>query len=608
MQWNLQKNVRTEFLETYFNRLKKVCFFFVLLLLLPACSSLKNSPKQRTISTDLTDDSTRKQFYYYYYEGLRLLDNKEYDQALETLLLCYSIDSLNAGLNSDLGMLYASIGFMDESIRHFEKAVELQPANWWHNLRLINLLSEQKKYDRAIELTSKLQKRYPYRENVYFTLASLYTQTKEYNKAIETYDKLEKITDINEYLAFEKFRLYVQAGKPKKGVAEIEKLIEKYPAEIRYKVLRGDIYMQQKMPEKALEIYESVLAEDPQNPQVYLSLSDYYNAMNEAEKALEFIVEALKNEQLDVETKMGILGNYIENLVADKKKIDETEELFKLLIEYYPLEEQVHIYYALFLEFQERRDDMLEELETILYINPQNEAVWMQIFQIYFAKEDFEKAVATGSNAIENLPDNPAMYFYKSIAQAQLKDYDGALETSLKALTLFEDNGSGKKKLMSDIYSQIGDIYYNKDEKQKAFGAYESALKVYPGNIYTMNNYAYYLSLEKENLRHAERLSAKTVEMEPRNSTFLDTYAWILFQQEQYSLAKLYIERAIDNLESEKESGVLYDHYGDILWKNGDEEKALEMWKKALDTGLESDTLKQKIETKQYIEEKKQAE
>ena len=103
-----------------------------------------------------------------------------------------------------------------------------------------------------------------------------------------------------------------------------------------------------------------------------------------------------------------------------------------------------------------------------------------------------------------------------------------------------------------------------------------------------MNNYAYYLSLAGENLRRAEQLSAKTVEAEPKNSTFLDTYAWILYRQGSYSLAKFYIERAIDNLDPEEDNSVLYDHYGDILQASGEKEKAVEMWRKAQELGLDT--------------------
>lgn len=582
---------------------KSTGLFLIIFLVLTGCSSVKNK-NTTTYSLPRLSEAEEQQFYYNYYEGIRLRENGKYDQALDVFLFCYNIDSLNAGLNSDLGLIYGSIGQLDLAVEYMERTVRLQPGNWWYNIRLINMLSEQQKWDRAITLATDLQKRYPYKEDVYYMLASLYTQEKQYEKAIGAYDQMEKIVGVNEALSFEKFRLYVQAGKIKKGVAEIDKLVAEYPTETRYQVLRGDIYMEQKMPDKAFEIYQQVLEKDPQNAYVYISLSDYYNSIDQPEKAAESIVNALKNEQLDVNTKMEILGKYVERLIADEKKIDETEELFKLLVDHYPLEEQVHIYYAIFLQFQEREDDLIDVLETILYINPKNDGAWTQLIQIYLMRRDTEKLISITSKAIENMPEDLKFYFFKSIALVQEQKYEEALEVSLAAKEYFTDDSN--TALKSDLCAQIGDIYYNLQDKEKAFTAYEEALKLNPANVGAMNNYAYYLSLENANLKRAELLSAKTVELEPKNGTFLDTYAWVLYKQGNYSLAKYYIERALDNLDPEHEPGVIYDHYGDILWQNGNHEKALEMWQKAADSGLDTEELKQKIETKSLVTEAEQ--
>ena len=126
--------------------------------------------------------------------------------------------------------------------------------------------------------------------------------------------------------------------------------------------------------------------------------------------------------------------------------------------------------------------------------------------------------------------------------------------------------------------------------------AYELSLKANPANVYVMNNYAYYHSELNIELKKAELMSAKTVEKEPSNSTYLDTYAWIFYMQGNYSLAKFYIERAVDNLKPDYDAAVIYDHYGDILWKTNNTEKAKEMWIKALEKGIDTPEIKQKIE------------
>jgi tetratricopeptide (TPR) repeat protein len=95
-------------------------------------------------------------------------------------------------------------------------------------------------------------------------------------------------------------------------------------------------------------------------------------------------------------------------------------------------------------------------------------------------------------------------------------------------------------------------------------------------------------------------MSGKVVQANPDNPTYLDTYAWVLFKRGNYQLAKFYIETAIGNGGSE--NGVLVEHYGDILYKLGEKEKAIENWKKAQLLGDGSDVLGQKIKESRFIE------
>ncbi|MDD4969079.1 MAG: tetratricopeptide repeat protein [Paludibacter sp.] len=578
---------------------KKYYLCLLLFIGFISCSTTQKAVVETPKKVELSD-SARRQFDYFFYEGLRQKDDQQYDQALETFRLCIVIDSLDAGVQSEMGILYAITGFNDEAVKCLEKSIRLDPTNWWYNVRLISMYAELKNTKRAIEIAGNLQRIYPNREEVYTMLSSFYKDTKEYEKSIAAYDKLESLTGINETSSFEKFQLYMQLNKPQKGVAEIDKLVNKYPTETRYKVLRGDIFMQQKMPDKAFEIYQNVLKEDPENPYVYVSLSEYYKSANKPEKAMESIVSALKSDKLDVETKVSVLGQYVEKLAHDSTKLVETESLFKLLVDRYPMEEQVHGYYAVFLQYQKRNAEALSELETMININPKNDQTWIRMIQIYIGDKNFKQIIATTTKAIENLPKLPVWYFYRGIAQYQLADYREALATYQKGLPLIAAEQADMK---SDFYAQIADIYYKFEKKDSAFVNYEASLAANPKNIMVMNNYAYYMSLDKTDLKKAEKMSAKTVELEPKNSTYLDTYAWILYQEGNFSLAKFYIERAIDNLPKNEDSGILFEHYGDILWMNGkdtgkDDAKALQMWQKSYDSGNKTDALKTKIDNK----------
>ena len=59
-------------------------------------------------------------------------------------------------------------------------------------------------------------------------------------------------------------------------------------------------------------------------------------------------------------------------------------------------------------------------------------------------------------------------------------------------------------------------------------------------------------------------MSFKTIKAEPKNGTYLDTYAWILFMEERYHEAKIYIDQAIANLDSTQNNNTVIEHAGDI--------------------------------------------
>jgi tetratricopeptide (TPR) repeat protein len=568
--------------------------FIPILLLFISCSTPKKLAMSSLVKPEISD-SDRRKFDYFYFEGLKQKDNQQYDQALETFGMCQTIDSLDAGVQSEMGLLYAAIGFNDKAIKCLEKAVKTDPTNWWYNVQLISMYSDLKNWKQDIEIATNLQKIYPNKEEVYNMLESFYKETKEYDKAIAALDKLESLTGITQPVSMEKFRLYLVSNNFKKGITEIDKLVAKYPSESRYKVLRGDIYMEQKMPQKAFEIYQQVLKDDPQNAFVYVSLSEYYKSTNEPEKAMEAIMTALKNEQLDVETKVTVLGQYVQKLTQDSTKFGETESLFKLLVDRYPMEEQVHGYYSGFLQYQKRYAESISELETMININSKNDQTWFRLIQVYIGEKNYKEILHVADRAINVLPKLPTWYFYRGIAQYQLEDYKEAIVSYKKGLPLITPE---QASLKSDFYAQIGDIYYKLELQDSAFVNYEKSLAANPQNIMAMNNYAYYLSLGKNELTKAERMSAKTVELEPKNSTYLDTYAWILYQEGNYSLAKFYIERAVDNLTKEVDPGVVLEHYGDILWMTKNDDKALKIWQKAYDAGNKTDELKKKIENK----------
>jgi tetratricopeptide (TPR) repeat protein len=146
----------------------------------------------------------------------------------------------------------------------------------------------------------------------------------------------------------------------------------------------------------------------------------------------------------------------------------------------------------------------------------------------------------------------------------------------------------------------LGDAYNAIKEYEKSDEAYEAALDFDPESDHVLNNYSYFLSIRKEKLDLALEMSSKVVKRNPDNATYLDTHAWVLYNMGRFEEAKKYIEEAIK--QDENVSGTIIEHYGDILFKLGDVNMAVEQWEKAKKMNVDSDLIDKKIADRKLYE------
>ena len=146
--------------------------------------------------------------------------------------------------------------------------------------------------------------------------------------------------------------------------------------------------------------------------------------------------------------------------------------------------------------------------------------------------------------------------------------------------------------------SLLGDTYNELEKYEKSEEAYEAVLKTEPNNDHVLNNYSYFLSLRKQNLDKAKRMSAKLIKNNPGDPTFLDTHAWVLYMQGNYKEAKKFLELALEK----DASGTIIEHYGDVLFKLGDIENAVVQWNRAKGMDDTSELINKKIADRKLYE------
>ncbi len=543
------------------------------------------------------DEEQQRKYDYYFLESVRQKALGKYDAAFDLLRHCLEIAPDAASAHYELAQYYMFLKQEEQALRALEKAVTNDPDNFWYAQGLANLYQKQGETEKATALLEQMTVRFPNKVDPLYNLLDLYNRAEDYDKVLALLNKLEQRTGKSEQLTMEKFRIYLQKKDHKRAFREIESLVEEYPMDTRYQVVLGDAYLQNGKKKEAYELYRQVLDQEPDNPMALYSLATYYRETGQEALYQQQLDTLLLNRKVPSDTKLLVMRQLIvenERADADSTRIPN---LFDRILEEDPEDAQLPLLYVQYLLSKGMEKETVPVLNHVLDIDPTHTAARMTLLGEAIKAEDYKEVTRLCEGGVVANPDRPEFYFYLAIAYNQDGRTDDVIATCQKALQ--EAREGTKKEVLSDFFTIMGDAYYEKKLTQQAYAAYDSALVYHPENIPALNNYAYYLSLERRDLDRAEEMSYKTIKAEPKNATYLDTYAWILFEKGNYAEARIYIDDAM--LGDTEKSGGIVEHGGDIYYMTGDTDKAVELWQKAREMGIQSEVLERKIKEKKYI-------
>lgn len=587
----------------------KIGWLFVTVLMLTSCGGIRSVRTAKTtekadgaslMKETLLSAEQQRKYDYFFLEAMRMKGKNEYDAAFGLLQHCLDINLTASSALYEISQYYMFLRQVPQGQVALEQAVAFAPDNYWYSQGLVSLYQQQNELDKAAALLEKMVTRFPSKQDPLFSLLDIYSRQEKYNDVISTLNRLEKRLGKNEQLSMEKFRIYLQMKDDKKAFQEIESLVQEYPMDMRYQVILGDVYLQNGKKQEAYDAYQKVLAVEPDNPMALFSMASYYEQTGQKELYQQQLDTLLLNKKVTSDTKISVMRQVIaENEQSSAKDSTQVIALFDRMMKQDMDDPQIPMLYSQYLLSKNMEQEAVPVLEQVVDLDPTNKAARLMLVSAAVKKEDYKQIIKVCEPGIEATPDALELYYYLAIAYHQAEQGDSVLSVCNRALEHITPDT--RKEVVSDFYSIMGDIYHTKKQMTEAYAAYDSALVYNPSNIGALNNYAYYLSVERRDLDKAEEMSYKTVKAEPNNSTYLDTYAWILFEKGNYAEARIYIDNAMKN-DGEK-SDVIVEHCGDIYFMTGDVEGALKYWKKALEMGSESKMLKQKIEKKKYIAE-----
>ena len=556
------------------------------------------------------DAEKSRRYDNFFLEAIVQREKGNSDAAFDLLRHCVDIDSTRSEAYYYLAQYYGALKQKDKMLALMKKAIDLEPDNTTYLETLANIYISQRQYADGIEMLERLYDKSRERDEVLGMLVQLYEQQHDYDKAIRTLNRLETIEGKSERLSFAKSSLFTQKGDKKAAISEMKKLADQYPHDNNYRCLYANTLYVNGQQKKALNIYQEILKDDPDNRNAQMAMLAHYNEQKDSAAANRLIEQILLNRKTTTEDRVTLMRQLIGE--SEQAGGDSTRvlQLFRQMLEMPQSDADLALFCATYMNLKKMPQDSIGNvLEKALQIAPDNAAARLQLVSYAWQAENRDRVIALCKDARQYNPDEMAFYYYQGIAYYQNSQLDDALDAFQNGIGVITPQSD--PAIVSDFYAVMGDIMHQKGMDREAFAAYDSCLQWKDDNIGCLNNYAYYLSIKGQHLDKAEQMSYRTIKAEPKNATYLDTYAWILFMQKRYSEARIYIDQTLQN--DSDSSAVLLEHAGDIYYHVGDVDKALAFWKESLTRAVASDdrelqgprrqVLIRKIKLKKYLKE-----
>lgn len=477
----------------------------------------------------------------------------------------------------------------DDAIIPAKKAYELDKTNLFYAQQLAELYAKRRKYTEAAQIYEPLLARNP--ENIQYgiELAAVYVFNEQFDKAIQTYDVLEKSIGVTEEITHQKEQLYLRQNKLDKALAEAKKLIDTEPNEVSYRVELAEMLIANDRIVEAVAPLEEALKINPDEAQAHVLLADIYRRNGDVEKCNQELKLVFANPNLDSEPKIRVLSGYL-TMLKTEKETDEALVLAKQLAETHPNEARTNVIYADLLVRKGKKAEARDLYLKATRLDASVYEAWGAILQLDGELNQVDSLLTHSEKALELFPNQGMLWYFNGMANLMKKDYKKAISSLEESMKLLTD-----KSMHPYIHAQMGDAYNGLGDNAKSDASYDLALQENPDNDHVLNNYSYFLSLRKEKLDLALKMSERLVQQHQDNPTYLDTHAWVLYIRKDYKKAKESLEKALRD--TNNVSGTIVEHYGDVLFKLGERENAVLQWKKAKKMGETTELLDKKIAT-----------
>lgn len=480
------------------------------------------------------------------------------------------------------------MGKRDEALDQVQMAIKSDPKNKDFLSLAGQLLIETKQYSSAQQIFEQLIAENPSDGHNYVMASALAIEQNKPKEAELIASQYEKLFGFDERTTEIKRTALVAQQRYYDALEYMQQIVNESPASIEYIVSLGDMNAGLGLDKTAIELYERAITIDSARADGYMALARFYDKKGLTAPFIKTLERIFALSDVDVKTKIKLFEGsffvsapYRDNMVAIRLAAQSL-----LLAESHNIE--VRLLYGRFLTYIGKIDEAKDHYTNMLEAGADTMETYIRLLEINFYQKDYKDALANTTRALALWPNDMEMN-YRYISALWL---DGKPLEAIKTLNQ-QIKRSDVDSSKATLYALRGDIWHEVGKDRKAYADYDRSLQLKPDNALVLNNYAYFLSLEKRDLEKALLMINRACELEKNFSTYLDTQAWVLFTMGRTEAAAEIQQRAI--AADRSGSSELLLHYGDILYALGDDFMARTYWKRALEAGSSAPEIEERM-------------
>lgn len=483
---------------------------------------------------------------------------------------------------------YLKLGKSDMAIEQAHEAIALSPRDIRYRRTLAQAFLAEYEVDSARAEYSRIVSIDSTQVEDLIMLGQL-CQKSNPTKAAELYERALELNGPDLPTMMQLVQIYNSMNKFDKSIGVLQEMLKVDPANQAIKETLSDLYLQTGKNKEALGILKELMRSHGEDFNLKARAATVYLRMKDFVKADSLIDIIFTSDSSRTQAKFAIAQFYLDEMQHDSEVVPFAEQIFKKLVAMYPGDARSYLVAGLGASYS-GRDSLAEVyLNRSISIDSTNQNSWQAIAVLYYQKNDFDKMAKAMSHAVNIFPQDFRINLFYGLALNRAGRNSEAVKPLEKAMSL--------KPSDMDALSTLALVYEALSRYDDAYRVYETALKIDGKNSLILNNYAYSLSEREIDLQKALKMAQLAVQLDPKNSAYLDTIGWVYFKLGDYENAEAYVKEALSirTQPGDGSPGTLEEHLGDIYARKGEMKKAVEYWEKALGHNPQSAELKEKI-------------